>query len=464
MNPSWMNIHICSMEKTDRALMQSVFLAYKLRYGMIPCAAEEAEQTYQLSYEESDVCSWLSVSGTHWHEQSFSCAADACGTALDFRMGVVLFQVHSDGAALLELTDPFGHKAGSLTTGRNVPERYPDPLFDETQKAAYRAEFTDALASQAAFADAMQKQYGTAAETASALAPLLHLGRDKLLTDAKYGEAAADTVTMHFKAAPAAEKKLTVRAVFRQIYGEALKPLGFAYARTKEPCLIRRAGDDLIHIIGIRDMKNFIVPFAGAATLYRAELGLHHAYRDMEYRLPEAALFCRKTRTAAEEASDPRLGAKFWYAPEYPESLRHSMQASLDAVLRWVLPVLDPVQTPADFAAYHEKIFVPLGFCAYPFPAGDAVIQYLLPDLAERFEQHAARVKANLDASDAGCTGTDQADFVRALNDRSRAELETERRSVSAFLADPEFRQQCLDELARRKQANLETLRSYGVL
>lgn len=469
MKPTLMNVHICSMDKVNKSLMFSVFLAYKLRHGFIQCSKEEAEQTYQLDYEKSDVCSWLSLSGSHWHDDLFEGGSEHLGLAQDMGMGAVYFNVNPDGSAFFELADPLNHSAGLLTTGDAVPERYPDvnPFSKTNKSIEYGEEFMDTLASQAEFEDAMKVKYSSAEETASALSSLLHIRCDKLLIDAKYGNPTADTVTMHFKAAPADNKKLTIKAAFKKIYGDALKPLGFVWAKTKEPCFIRVIDNELIHIIGMKDMKNFIVMFAGVASLYRAELGLDHTYRDMSYWLPHAPLFYWKTRTDADEAADPRLGAKFWYSLKNPESVRYSMKSSLDATLRWVLPVLDQVKCLSDIPVYHERIFVPLEFCAFPFPTrgcSDAPIQYLLPNLAERFEESAARIYAHLEETAAKLANTDNADYIKFQNKRRCQDLEKERHSINTFLEESDIRQQVLDELERRKQANLEKLHSYGVI
>ena len=103
MKPTLMNVHICSMDKVNKSLMLSVFLAYKLRHGFIQCSKEKAEQTYQLDFERSDVCSWLSLSGSHWHDDLFEGANEHLGLAQDMGMSAVYFNVNPDGSAFFEL-------------------------------------------------------------------------------------------------------------------------------------------------------------------------------------------------------------------------------------------------------------------------------------------------------------------------------------------------------------------------
>ena len=84
MENTMMNVHICSTRKTDEPLMLNVFKAYKLNQGFVPCEPDEADQTYLVSYSRSNICSWLTVSGTHWHDDSFEAEVDPLGLAKEF--------------------------------------------------------------------------------------------------------------------------------------------------------------------------------------------------------------------------------------------------------------------------------------------------------------------------------------------------------------------------------------------
>ena len=470
MKKTLMNLHICSMDKVGKELMLDIFIAYKLTYGFIQCSEDDAEQTYTLNYEKSDVCSWLSVSGTHWHDDLIECASDPYGLAMEYRMGAVRFNVNSNGSAFFDLFDQFNHKAAIKFMGDDIPERANDDYNESRMNSDFWKEFTNALASENEFDRILSKHYDSAEETASAIAPLLHINSKNLLMDALYSDKTEDTITLHFKAAPQGAKKLTVKAAFKKIYGDALKPLGFVYAKTKEPSFIRLINDDLIHIIGIKDMKNFVVPFAGIATMYRADLGLDRTYRDMSYRMPHISRFHLRTHTSEDEAADPRLWAKFNYSIGYPESVSHSIKASLNAVQRWIIPLFEQVKSLKDFPDYYSKIFVNFGFCSFPFYEkgyGDEPIQYLLPNLSENFEKYQRFMNDIFEQNAARIANEESPQTVAHLkwgDERTREDFEAVCRSVSEFLENAETRQQMLDELMRRKRDNLEKLHTYGVI
>lgn len=464
-----MNVHICSMNKTDKSMMLNVFKAFKLNRGFVPCEADEAEMSYLVSYSESDVCSWLTVSGTHWHDNSYEAASDPLGLAQDFQMHSFRFNVDSNGSALIELSDVFGNSAGTCTIGNAVPGEY----FTTHLKETVWQEFLKPLAAEETFKAALDGHYHSAEDTATTLAPLFHIGKDQLLADAQSGMQSTDAVRLYFKAVPADAKKVTVKAAFKKIYGDALKPLGFVWAKTKEPCFIRVVNHELIHVIGIQDMKpNFIVPFGGVTTLYRADLRLNKSYRDNGNWLPNVRQFWGWAHTDLDDAPDPRIGSKFHYLLRSPDSVQSTMYAALGETKRWILPMLNAVQSLQDFPEYFEKCHNTLfPFCKIPLKTtdsgnfeADAVIRYLLGDIAPQFEQYSIEVAKRQEASTAFQPSINSSENIQYLREREQARNDAIRQSVTAFEENPEVRQQTLDELERRRMANMEMLHTYGVL
>lgn len=450
-------------------MMLNVFKAFKLNRGFVPCEADEAEMSYLVSYSESDVCSWLTVSGTHWHDNSYEAASDPLGLAQVFQMYSIRFNVDSNGSALIELSDVFGNSAGTRTIGDAVPGEY----FTTHLKESVWQEFLKPLAAEETFKAALDAHYHSAEDTATSLAPLLHIGKDQLLADAQSGMQSADTVRLYFKSVPADAKKVTVKAAFKKIYGDALKPLGFVWAKTKEPCYIRVVNHELIHIIGIQDMKpNFIVPFGGVTTLYRADLMLNKPYRDNTNWLPNVRQFWGWAHTDLDDAPDPRLGSKFHYLLRSPDSVQSTMYAALGETKRWILPMLSAVQSLQDFPAYFEKCHgILLPFRALPLKSkdagdflADAVIRYLLGNPVSEFEQYLAEIETRKKAQETLQPNINSPENLQYLCEREQARNDAIRQSVTAFEENPEVRQQTLDELERRRSANMEILHTYGVL
>ncbi|MCL1824086.1 MAG: hypothetical protein FWG44_07780, partial [Oscillospiraceae bacterium] len=75
---------------------------------------------------------------------------------------------------------------------------------------------------------------------------------------------------------------ITLNTVFKQVFGEALEPLGFKLIKSKYPYFVRLIGDEIIHIITIRNestgkpgYKAFNI-LGGVATVYRQRISLDY--------------------------------------------------------------------------------------------------------------------------------------------------------------------------------------------
>ena len=76
------------------------------------------------------------------------------------------------------------------------------------------------------------------------------------------------------------EKKLTLNAAFKQVFGEALEPLGFQIVKGKYPYFVRVVNWEILHVItyttessGVGGKKAFQI-YGGVATVYRDNLDL----------------------------------------------------------------------------------------------------------------------------------------------------------------------------------------------
>ncbi|MBQ5339341.1 MAG: hypothetical protein J6Z40_09275 [Oscillospiraceae bacterium] len=263
------------------------------------------------------------------------------------------------------------------------------------------------------------------------------------------------------------QKKLTVKSAFKKIYGKALSQHGFVWAKTKEPCFIRVVNNEIIHVFGIKDMKpNYVIPFAGAATLYRVNLLLDKTYRDMSNLYPNTSQFCHDTRVEVipERKHDYRLSS--------PESIQNAIQESLSDSMKWVLPELNTVQSLQDFLRYYQRLHInPLWIATLPLKKHgsgdnleDKVIHYLLDDPVSAAKLLIANAEEDLEKRISEFPESYPQENVEYLKDKQRKRHGEILESVYSFANDPIVRQHTLNELERRRKANLEILHSYGVL
>ena len=260
------------------------------------------------------------------------------------------------------------------------------------------------------------------------------------------------------------EKSVTVKSAFKEIFGNALEPFGFVKAKLSQSYYIRMAGDDILHIIGIHDMKTHILGFGAVATVYREDLCLDRTFRQNESWLKSTMYFYVRWH-ASDQEFDPQIQFGFHYRNIFqPQSIPEAVQHALDAAVTWILPVLDKIQTPKDVLDFYRNtgavLSLPLSECGVA-AFSDTAIQFLLPDpLADLEERRTATLKAVAEEDERyqrapEVIAKNRADYEKRLNE-SRSRLHR-------FLEDADIRRQTLKELARRKTHNTELLRKYGI-
>lgn len=476
MEDSFINGQICSTRKLDPSMLFRLFRDMMLHTGVEPCDADESEFAYRVTFSASETCNWLTVCAEHWMDDPWAARTELATIALGMRMPCLRVSVHAHPYAELELFAWTGTSLGVQYMGEVPPE--PHVSLHETAplpKPDYPrwAEALEPITTLGTRFGVLEGTYANAEAALTHLASVLGIGKEKLMMCTASGEQQEHTVWMYFRRVDENAKQVTVRAAFKRMYGDALKPLGFIMPKLKQPYYVRLVNDEILHIIGVRDMKHFLVPFGGIATLYRAALGLDKSYRSNESWLKDVQHFYLKQHTGADHSYDPRISFGFYYQLTWyksPHTVEAAVRASLEEVQRWILPTLNRVTTLRNYKEWYEKLHGGLGFLRLPLtPDGpgasytDAAIQYLLDDPIGAFEcQQAAREAARKAAVNSHRVSASP-EMEQYFRDREIAWETSIRTSVHSFVEDPDVRQQTLDELARRKAANLAVLRTYGV-
>jgi hypothetical protein len=447
----------------------NVVEAFKLNQGYVQCSEEEADLSYLIAYSQNEICNWLTISGSHWNNNAYDAASDPLALSKIFQQYSIQFTTNSNGAALLELSNASGESAGTIVVGTPILNRYNST---EINKEAWNC-FLSSISSSISLDEFVERLSSSETDVASQISMLFPIHKEQLLADIDSEPINCDYVKLYFKKQSETIKKVTVKSVFKRIYGKALEPLGYKWAKVKEPCFIRVINEEIIHIIGIHDMKpSFIVPFGGVTTLYRANLMLDKTYRDTANWLPSVRQFWGWTHTDTDDAPDPRIGSKFYYNINSSDSIENVVSAALNETIRWILPALDSVQSLQDFPNYYERCYSTLlPFCTLPLKStdfgtfeADAVIRYLLGSLDLQFQHYNTEISKCQALNDAFDPKKNSPDNIQYLRNRAKARMEAIYQSVISFDNQPEIKQQALSELQRRRDSNLKTLHTYGVL
>ncbi|WP_294483393.1 hypothetical protein [uncultured Ruminococcus sp.] len=429
--------------------------AYMKKKGFVPCDDDEAVKTYIIALSVDQ--QWATLADMDSSDDSRALFNDAKAVSKSMKLPSITEEVTDSDIAVLELFDKTGESADRIVVGDG--EIYglgTNELKPECWKPLMKNK-----ADTKKLIELIGESDGLVDERLSKISSLL--GVDMLADSDELGTRNDESIIkLNFKKAE--EKKPTLNTLFTQIYGEALEPLGFKKPKVRMPLYVRVINDEIIHIVGIHDMKTHLVPFGAIATVYREDLCIDRTFRQNELWYKSLKEFYLNWHI-----SDKPFDKGFfkYYADYMP--LSDAVQDSLNETKIWILPVLDNVKTLKDVADYDDRIFKDyLSISALPLNEfsgasySDSAIRFLLDDLINDLEK---RYSVLLKRSDEA-----NIRFPRPQEDVLKSRLEYEQwyneahKRVQTFLKDEEIHNQTMEELARRKAHNLELLRKYKVL
>ncbi|SFD41211.1 hypothetical protein [Ruminococcus albus] len=433
------------------------FNAYMKKKGFVPCDDDEAVKTYIIALSVDQ--QWATLADMDSSDDSRALFNDAKAVSKSMKLPCITEEVTDSDIAVLELFDKTGECADRIVVG--------DGEIYGMENNEIKPECWKPLLNNKADIEKLIELIGEsdlmADERLSMISSLL--GVDMLADSDELGIRNDESILkLSFKKAE--EKKPTLNTLFTQIYGEALEPLGFKKPKVRMPLYVRVINDEIIHIVGIHDMKNQLVPFGAIATVYRKDLCIDRTFRQNEIwykRLKEFYLNWHISDKPFDNA-----GFDYTDIIDYMP-LSDAVQDSLNATMTWIFPVLDNVKTLKDVADYEEGAFkdyitvisLPINeSLAAPFT--DTVIRYILDDpLADLKQRYSTALKI-IDEENK------QFSIPQELISKNLLEFEQRysesRQRVQTFLENEEIHNQTMEELARRKEHNLELLRKYKVL
>ena len=433
--------------------------------GYEVCEADCAELSYVLAF--ADNCKWVTISSESYEQGNRTAQADTARIAKMLGTYCVNTIFIDSDCAMLDLYNDKGKKADTLVMGRAD-----DYLGDDIPAPAQAVweQFVSPDSTWEQFMSVVQGDYVFVEDGLSELAPVIGMDSGNILFE--YDDADESNEKLCYlsfkKTASKKEKKPTLNSLFQQIWGAELEPLGFKKPKLRLPYYIRVINDEIIHVVGIHDMKSHLVAFGGIATVYRKELCLNHSFRQNERWLRDVMNFYVTWRIS-DKPFNQEIQSGFHYH-EYIESqpLSKAVQDALNETMTWIVPVLDNIKTLKDVADYEERLFKDyISIISLPLneplvaPYSDAAIKFILDDPLADLEQRYLHCVKNTEEVNKRFNRPQEI----IEKDRIFIEemLKDSRETLHMFLEDKEMHSQTLEELARRKKYNLEMLKSYGI-
>ena len=246
----------------------------------------------------------------------------------------------------------------------------------------------------------------------------------------------------------------TLNAVFKKVFGEALEPLGFVKIKGSQPYFVRVVpGGEIIHVIACvpeqcfkKDCQEFRI-IGGVATVYRQSIDLTlNPKRNENWLTCNCGIYSNLHRSAIDD--DLWDSIYRFYCKKDEESMFKEMKRSLEATKDIMLPVLDKITDFEKCIEYRMIIGVDTNL-PYDDNFGN--------DWASNFyNEGLLHVKTN--------NQEHKKLLERILAERVLDNATLQRAAQCyKFFNDPELHRKTIAELERRKEANINTLRSYGL-
>lgn len=454
--------HSVHFKTGDKEKFVKGISAYMKTKGFVPCEDDEAVKTYIIAFSEN--LQWATLADIDSSDDSRALFNDAKAVSKSMKLPCITEVITDSDIAVLELFDKTGERADKIVVG--------DGEIYGMEKNEIKPECWEPLLNNKADTQKLIELTGEsdlmADERLSKISSLF--GVDMLADSDELGIRNDESILrLSFK--KAAAKKPTLKSLVKQIYGEALEPLGFKMAKVRLPMFVRVINDEIIHIIGVDDMKSHLRVFGAIATVYRKELCLDGSFRQNEGWFKGLTDFYVNWHISDKPfEGECRSGFRYMDLEDGGfMPLSAAVKNALDATMTWIYPVLDNIKTLKDVEDYDNIIFnSDISIISLPLNKSlaesytDTVIKYLFDDpLADLEQRYLAALKI-IDEENVRYHRTQEEVFQRF--ERYEQRYNESRKTLQMFLEDEETHKQTMEELERRKEHNLELLRKYKLL
>ncbi len=269
----------------------------------------------------------------------------------------------------------------------------------------------------------------------------------------------------------------TINTIFKQVFGEALKSRGFVKVKGRQPYLVRVVGNEILHVVAFKNewcgepgYKEFGV-YGGVGTVYRKIFDFSCGVRDNISWLCNLRDYYTKSNPADFDDYWKEL-TFFRFQMDNEESLYRKMKHALKETERIMLPVLDQVSdldACIEFLRVYNSTSLYMSKYDEDYTFGyeddnedcNESLLYIQTDnhdnLVQKFNELLA---VTAKAIENGKSGYRPYEIEKKAYEEWRVRTVTRRDNI---YNTPKLYEKIMEELERRKKANTETLRSYGI-
>ena len=345
---------IYNPKQLDRDKFIDLFCKEMKKTGYIPSNSDECEISYILRFDDN--CKWVAITSEAYEQGNRFSQADTGRIAKMLKTVCINTTVIDSDCASLDLYDESGNKKDSLIMGRA------DDYFGDDIPEPSESVWTPFLKEGCTWRQLLDVLNGDYVFVEEGLTELSHIfgldseGRLFLVDSDNDNE---HNVSLYFKKnAAVKEKKLTLNAAIKQVFGEILFPLGFKRVKSSYPYYVRVVAGEIVHVVSVINQKNNnanqIMIIAGIATVYRRKIDFSTAPQaHYNYWLFNSYELCYKNISLDKEYDKlSSIGNFSLYVDDSNDIIIVKLQNALNDVVENVIPILDEVNnfdSAADF-------------------------------------------------------------------------------------------------------------------
>lgn len=275
----------------------------------------------------------------------------------------------------------------------------------------------------------------------------------------------------------------TLNTLFKKIYGEELAPRGFVKIKGRQPYFVRLIGDEILHIITFKpefasnpQNKAFDI-LGGVATVYRGALTLEKSpYHNVNWLRENSSMYSKLHPYETDEERKYRISiSRFEYEKDNEEAMAEALYNSLAVTKKIMLPELNKAIDLRSCIEYYS-VFAPSYLNIYTdenfgrpwnnWQYYEGLLQLLVYS-ANEYEEISKKscdeyLKVLHYQIKEGIIGRAEEKFEEDKKLAIKNTIE-DIENFRFIKQNPEQYNRIIKELERRKEANLQLLREYGL-
>lgn len=429
--------------------------------GYVACGSDESELSYILKF--ADNCQWVTVTSEDYKDDMDLPRKDVVRIAKMLGTACVQTTVIDSDCAVMELYNAKGEQADMFVIGR--ADDYFGDNIPQPKESIWKPFLTEST-SWDDFNNLKNGDYVFVEDGLSELAPVIGMDSRNIVLEVDEAVEDEQTVFLYFRKADAKkEKKLTLNAAFKQVFGEALEPLGFVKIKSKHPYYVRVVNGEILHVITFAKdsyYKDKFDIYAGVATVYRPLL-------DFDQNIDYNTAWMSPVRfyELNYAYSCDNCGIYYEYEVDNNNSIIKAFTKALKQTKKFIIPVLDPIITIKDVIDYFN---IYCGSAIYIYSAKDmyeynrdnneALLYFKLNDHSDLKSESEKSIEHTVHLIKCGLSKM-EIDVVYKKRENSRKEMVANRDSI---YNDSNILNKVILEISQNQTINQKKLKHYGLL